>query len=66
MAKSALVNLSVNYDNETAPAGTKAKVKIGDQTLSADSPDFAKTLARGHQGPWLSGLGGIPPRSTRS
>src|SRR5580700_6845535 len=44
VAKSALVNLSVNYDNETAPAGTKAKVKIGDQTLSADSPDFAKAL----------------------
>ena len=44
VAKSGLVNLSVNYDNETAPAGTKAKVKIGDQTLSADSPDFAKTL----------------------
>ena len=44
MAKSGLVNLSVNYNNEVAPAGTKAKVKIGDQTLSADSPDFAKAL----------------------
>jgi MFS family permease len=44
VAKSGLVNLSVNYNNETAPAGTKAKVKIGDQTLSADSPDFAKAL----------------------
>jgi Sugar (and other) transporter len=44
VAKSGLVNLSVNYDNEVAPAGTKAKVKIGDQTLSADSPDFAKAL----------------------
>jgi sugar transport protein len=45
VAKSGLVNLSVNYNNEVAPAGTKAKVKIGDQTLAADSPDFAKTLA---------------------
>src|ERR1700733_9730511 len=44
VAKSGLVNLSVNYDNEVAPAGTKAKVKIGDQTLAADSPDFAKAL----------------------
>jgi hypothetical protein len=44
VAKSGLVNLSVNYNNETAPAGTKAKVKIGEQTLSADSPDFAKAL----------------------
>src|ERR1700685_1034779 len=44
VAKSGLVNLSVNYNNEVAPAGTKAKVKIGDQTLSADSPDFAKAL----------------------
>ena len=44
VAKSGLVNLSVNYNNEAAPAGTKAKVKIGDQTLAADSPDFAKAL----------------------
>ncbi|MBV8925478.1 MAG: MFS transporter [Bradyrhizobium sp.] len=45
VAKSALVNLSVNYDNQSAPAGTKAQVKVGDQTLSADSPTFAKDLA---------------------
>ena len=29
--KSTLVNLSVNYDNVKAPAGTKASVKIGEQ-----------------------------------
>ena len=29
--KSTLVNLSVNYDNVAAPAGTKASVKIGEQ-----------------------------------
>jgi MFS family permease len=43
--KAALVTLSVNYDNETAPAGTKASVKIGDQTIAADTPDLAKTIA---------------------
>jgi Major Facilitator Superfamily/Sugar (and other) transporter len=44
VAKSALVNLSVNYQNQDAPKGTPAQVKIGDQTLSASSPDFAKML----------------------
>jgi MFS family permease len=43
--KSALVNLSVNYTNIGAPAGTKASVKIGDQTLAADTPDLAKAIA---------------------
>ena len=33
IAKSALVNLSVNYENEAAPAGTAAQVKIGEQTI---------------------------------
>jgi MFS family permease len=44
VAKSALVNLSVNYQNQDAPKGTPAQVKIGDQTLTATSADFAKTL----------------------
>jgi MFS family permease len=43
--KAALVGLSVNYENVTAPAGTKASVKIGDQTLAADTPDVAKAIA---------------------
>ena len=43
--KAALVGLSVNYTNVTAPAGTKASVKIGDQTLAADTPDLAKAIA---------------------
>jgi MFS family permease len=43
--KSALVGLSVNYNNVTAPAGTKASVQIGDQTIAADAPDLAKTIA---------------------
>src|ERR1700683_5457045 len=43
--KAALVGLSVNYDNVTAPAGTIASVKIGDQTIAGDSPDAARTIA---------------------
>jgi MFS family permease len=43
--KSALVGLSVNYNNITAPAGTKASVQIGQQTITADTPDLAKTIA---------------------
>ncbi|MBI1202590.1 MAG: MFS transporter [Rhodopseudomonas sp.] len=35
--KSTLVNLSVNYENVKAPAGTKASVKIGDTLLTADT-----------------------------
>jgi MFS family permease len=35
--KSTLVNLSVNYENVKAPAGTKASVKIGEQNLTADT-----------------------------
>ena len=45
IAKSGLVNLSVNYTNEDAPKGTPAQVKIGDTTLTATATDFAKALA---------------------
>lgn len=44
IAKAALVNLSVNYQNQEAPKGTAATVKIGEQTLVSTSPDFAKAL----------------------
>jgi hypothetical protein len=44
IATSALVNLSVNYTTQSAPAGTPAQVKIGDSTLTATSADFAKAL----------------------
>ncbi|WP_420809165.1 MFS transporter [Bradyrhizobium sp. DASA03030] len=44
IAKAALVNLSVNYQNQDAPKGTAATVKIGEQTLTSTSPDFAKAL----------------------
>ncbi|HLN37350.1 MAG TPA: MFS transporter [Xanthobacteraceae bacterium] len=43
--KASLVGLSVNYTNVTVPAGTKASVKIGDQTIAADAPDLAKAIA---------------------
>jgi MFS family permease len=45
VAKSTLVNLSVNYNNEAAPAGTPASVKVGDQTIASNTPDFAKALS---------------------
>jgi MFS family permease len=43
--KAALVGLSVNYENVTAPSGTVASVKIGEQTISGDAPDAAKQIA---------------------
>jgi MFS family permease len=43
--KSALVNLSVNYNNIAAPKGTKASVKIGDQVITADTPNLAAAIA---------------------
>ena len=43
--KATLVGLSVNYDNVTAPAGTVASVKVGDQVIPADTPDVAKVIA---------------------
>jgi len=44
VAKSALVARSVNYANEAAPPGTTAVVKIGDESIPANTPDFAKVL----------------------
>src|SRR6185312_13921673 len=45
VVKAALVGLSVNYENVTAPPGTVASVKIGEQTISGDAPDAAKQIA---------------------
>ncbi len=42
--KSGLARLSVNYRNVMAPTGTTASVQIGDETIAADVPDFAKVL----------------------
>src|SRR5271163_2985442 len=42
--KSGLARLSVNYRNVVAPPGTTASVQIGDETIAADAPDFAKIL----------------------
>jgi MFS family permease len=44
LAKSTLVALSVNYQNEAAPAGTPAVVKVGNETIATTTPDFAKVL----------------------
>ncbi|HXW49334.1 MAG TPA: MFS transporter [Xanthobacteraceae bacterium] len=43
--KSALVNLSVNYNNIAAAPGTKASVQIGNDTISADTPNLAAAIA---------------------
>src|SRR5664279_2730266 len=42
--KSTLVNLSVNYENVKAPAGTKASVKIGDTQLTAETPSLPAAI----------------------
>ena len=44
-AKAALVAASVNYSNETAPKGTPAVVKVGEETISTQQPDFGKAIA---------------------
>jgi len=46
LAKSALVARSVNYENVAAPKGTVAQVKVGDQTIAANAPDFANVLGK--------------------
>src|SRR4249919_2774564 len=46
IAKSALVARSVNYDNQSAPKGTVAQVKIGEQTIPANTPNFASVLGQ--------------------
>jgi MFS family permease len=43
--KAALVGLSVNYTQVSAPAGTKASVKIGEQSIAADTPNVAAAIA---------------------
>ena len=43
--KTALVNLSVNYNNIAAPAGAKASVQIGNDTITADTPKLADAIA---------------------
>lgn len=46
IVKSALVARSVNYENIQAPKGTKASVKIGEQVIAADTPNFAQVLGQ--------------------
>jgi MFS family permease len=44
VAKSTLVARSVNYDNQTAPAGSPVVVKVGNDTYTAGTPTFVKDL----------------------
>jgi hypothetical protein len=44
IAKSALVTRSVNYENQPAPPGSVAQVKIGDQLIPANTPNFPAAL----------------------
>jgi MFS family permease len=46
IAKSALVTRSVNYDNQAAPAGSVAQVKIGEQLIAANTPNFPAVLGQ--------------------
>jgi MFS family permease len=46
IAKSALVTRSVNYQNVAAPPGTVASVKVGEQSIPANTPNFAQVLGQ--------------------
>ncbi|MGB8279040.1 MAG: MFS transporter [Methylovirgula sp.] len=48
--KQTLVSLSVNYNNIAAPAGTTASVKIGDETITADTPDVKAAITKAIKG----------------
>ena len=54
IAKSALVARSVNYDNEAAPKGTVAQVKIGEQTIPSKHPELRRRARAGDHRPRLS------------
>lgn len=45
IAKSVLIKLSVNYNSEKAPAGTKAIVKVGNDTVPSTVANFTKVLS---------------------
>jgi MFS family permease len=46
IAKSALVARSVNYQNVSAPPGTIASVKVGEQEIPTSTPNFAQVLGQ--------------------
>ena len=54
IAKSALVARSVNYQNVEAPKGTKAVVKVGDQTIATRHAELCAGPWPGNYGAWLS------------
>lgn len=58
LAKSYLAKAGVTYTNQAAPAGTLAKVKIGDQTLTAfDGKGLEKPAFKAQKTAWETGLG---------
>jgi predicted MFS family arabinose efflux permease len=58
IAKSALVSRSVNYENQTAPAGTVATVKVGEQTIdSFDGTGLATADFAAKSGAFSKALG---------
>jgi MFS family permease len=58
IAKSALVARSVNYENQTAPAGTVATVKVGEQTIASfDGVGLAATDFTAKSGAFNKALG---------
>jgi hypothetical protein len=66
IAKSALVSRSVNYDNEAAPPGTVAQVKIGDQTIAANTPNFATVLGQAITQHGYPAAAALPPLTSDS
>jgi MFS family permease len=66
IAKSALVARSVNYTNEAAPAGTVAQVKIGDQTIAANTPNFATVLGQAITQHGYPAAAAMPPLTSDS
>ena len=64
VAKSALVNLSVNYNNQEAPKGTPATVKIGEQTLTSRPRRISRRRCRRRSRPMAIPHRPIRPTST--
>ena len=57
IAKSALVARSVNYDNQAAPKGTVAQVKIGEQIDPGEHAELRLGARTGDHRAWVSGCG---------
>jgi hypothetical protein len=56
----------VNYTNEAAPPGTVAQVKIGDQTIAANTPNFATVLGQAITQHGYPAAAALPPLTSDS